>query len=103
MATVHVAVTKAAKTRSSAPISSVMSRARIARTVVSSGASEIVPDLDAEEGEVILVTALGGDIFVHIDVEPEAGEDAGFVVPDGATWPYVADEDGVRVAIKDVA
>lgn len=103
MATVHVCVTEAAETVSSAQINAVLSEVRVAKTVESSGASEIIEGLETRKGEIILVTTIGGPIFVDIGVSPEAGEDRGFLLGDGNTWPYVADAEGLRIAIKDLA
>lgn len=103
MATVHVCVTEAAETPSSAQVNAVLSEWRKAKTVESTGSSEVIADFSTLKGEIVLVTAIGGPVFVDIGEAPEAGPDRGFLLGDGTTWPYVATAEGLRVAVMDLA
>lgn len=103
MATVHVCAAEAAETPSSAQINAVLSEWRLAKTVSSTGASAVIPGFSTLKGEIVLVTVIGGDVFVDIGEAPEAGADRGFLLADGMSWPFVATAEGLGVAIKDLA
>lgn len=103
MATVHITLGTAqgrALTGSTLQIPDSVERA--AETLTSSGSS--APSaLEAQQGEIWTVVAVGGSVWAKFGAEPEAGPDAGHLIPEGVPRSFNAMASGEKVAIVDVA